>query len=228
MTKISEVDQVSRIARATDTHVELFDNGVSLGKVPVDSQGGWTKEASNLALGIHTYTAKAANGMPASEPWEIQVQQVQGDGENFDAVPDTILSRGQKIDLPTMTITFNGGDGLIGILPFNYGDAYDQPSEPERREGKALHMNINRQGGIQTVTLDLNGVYSKVSFWHSYIETRTSATFYDADGSSLGKILLTYSLDVPRQITFSGSNITKIVFVTSVNDATLLDYLKFE
>lgn len=225
MKKIDEVDQVSGIARATDTHVELFDNDVSLGKVPVDDEGGWTKAVSNLALGTHTYTAKAANGMGASEPWEIQVQS---DGENFDAVPDTILSRGQKIDLPTMTITFDGGDGLVGILPFNYGSAYHQPSVPERREGKALHMNINRQGGSQTVTLDLNGVYSKVSFWHSYIETRTSATFYDADGSSLGRMLLTYSLDVPRQITFSGSNIAKIVFVTSVNDATLLDYLKFE
>lgn len=226
MTKIYEVDQVGGTTGAMDTHVELFDNGVSLGKVPVDNQGGWTKAASNLALGPHIYTAKAANGMPASEPWEIQVQS---DGENFDAVPDTIISPGQKINLPTMTITFSAGRGTIGIMPFNYGYAYSHfPALPGRREGQALQMNVSRVGDSQTVTLDLNGVYSKVSFWHSYIETRTSATFYNADGSGLGKVLLTYSLDVPRQITFSGSNITKIVFVTSVNDGTLLDYFKFE
>lgn len=225
MTKIYEVDQVSGIARATDTHVELFDNGVSLGKVPVDDEGGWTKAVSNLALGTHTYTAKAANGMAASEPWEIQVQS---DGENFDAVPDTVLSRGQKIDLPTMTITFDGGDGQAGILPFNYGGlAY--PPLPGQREGKTLHMNLQNTGEIQVVKIDFKNTYSKLSFWSSYVKVKVEVICSAADHSYVEGIDLPISSgSEARQSTFSGSNISRVVFTTYFQNWIVLDYFHFE
>lgn len=228
MTKIYEVDQVSRIGPATGRYVELYDHDVSLGQVSVDDDGSWTKAVSNLALGTHTYTAKAANGMPASEPWEIQVQQVQGGGENFDAVPDTVLTRGQKIDMPSMTITFSQGDGRVAILPFDYGDASNFPPLPGRREGKTLHMNLNAIGEDQVVTLDFNRSYSRLSFWSSYADYESSATFYGADGSRLGGISLPVSGSEARQSTFAGSNIRRVVFLPQNGDWIVLDHFQFE
>jgi len=42
--------------------VEVFDNNLAKGKVAVDPTGSWTFSLTNLSVGLHSITAKAASG----------------------------------------------------------------------------------------------------------------------------------------------------------------------
>jgi hypothetical protein len=47
--------------------VEVFDSNLAKGRVAVDPTGNWTFSLTNLSVGLHSITAKAAGG-EASQP----------------------------------------------------------------------------------------------------------------------------------------------------------------
>lgn len=209
--------------------VELFDNGSSLGWVPV-ADGLWEKNMSGLGVGKHTFIAKSVDGRAVSEPWVIWAGPLRG-AENFDLLPSTIISVGQTIDSPTMTIRFVDGDGQVGIQPWNYYTAHGYPEIPGRREGQMLHMNLAYVGvgSRQIINLELKGACSRVSFWDSYSSPSVVyVSFYDINGSLLGGNYLPGSETSAVQTVFSGKDINKISFETRSQDWFALDFFTFE
>jgi hypothetical protein len=58
--------------------VQIFDGTTSLATVNVNASGVWTYTASKLALGSHSFTAKALYGtQPVSAAWTVKVEAVR-------------------------------------------------------------------------------------------------------------------------------------------------------
>lgn len=209
-----------------DAQVELFDNGVSLGFVPVSGRV-WEKNVSGLEEGAHSFIAKTADGTTVSDPWALQVERALAGVENFDSLPDTMISVGQSIETPMMTITFLEGVGNVGILPA--GTNY-----PGKIEKQTLNFHAKFTGGNpkppgQTVSVKLRGSCSKVSFWCRATNERDhQVSFYNHEGSPLGIVVLPPESPYVTESTFSAVGIREIVFKTARADWFLVDTFTFE
>ncbi len=207
-----------------NAQVELFDNGVSLGLAPVIGSG-WQTALSGLQEGRHVLTAKSTDGTIVSNSWAFQVERKLAGVENFDSLPDTILSVGQSIETPMMTINFLEGEGSVGIKPPDY-------YYPGKIERQALQLHLGDHGGDpkppgQTVSMRLNGSCTSVSFWCSSLNERDhEISFYNLEGSLLGMVDLPANMGLLER-TFTALGIREIVFKTARPDWFLVDTFTF-
>ncbi|RZI72779.1 MAG: hypothetical protein EOP13_14010 [Pseudomonas sp.] len=210
-----------------DAQVELFDNGVSLGFVPV-SGGVWEKNVSGLEEGAHSFIAKTADGTTVSDPWALQVERALVGVENFDSLPDTMISVGQSIVTPMMVITFLEGEGNVAVKPVG------ELPLPGKIARQVLHLHIGYYGWEpkppgQTISMKLGGSCSKVSFWYRGTnEGDHQISFYNVAGLLLGTIGLLSSTGTGAESTFSAVGIREIVFKTARADWFLVDTFTFE
>jgi len=91
-----------------DQQVEIFDGSTSEGPAAVDASGSWSLTVSRLAVGGHSFSAKARYGSnPASTPWVINVGQ--------EIVPNITRVVDSKGEVPNGGSTSDTGFTLVGI-----------------------------------------------------------------------------------------------------------------
>ncbi|WP_177434742.1 MULTISPECIES: hypothetical protein [unclassified Pseudomonas] len=140
--------------------------------------------------------------------------------ENFDNKPTQYITVGQRIELPSMTITFISGSGKIGI-----DGTLTHPTLPGKRSGQLLHLAAGWPP--QRCRIDLKSAYSKVSFWHTWTTTdKTTAFFYNTAGQLLGEEKFTQSRHDAHLVEFSAIGITRIEILNE-SDHIALDYFSF-
>jgi hypothetical protein len=143
--------------------------------------------------------------------------------ENFDDQPTKLITVGQKIELPSMVITFLSGLGIVGIAVI----VPPYPVLPGKRDRQLLHINYGNGGEDQRVRLDFKSSYSKVSFWHTWVERETTAFYYNSIGQLLGQKTLSLSRGDAHLLEFSAFGITRIEIYMKGNDWSALDHFSF-
>jgi hypothetical protein len=143
--------------------------------------------------------------------------------ENFDDKPTQLITSGQRIELPSMAITFLSGSGNMGIQPLSTAPG-NYPALPGKRAGQLLNLCYQHQG-VQRCRLDLRSACSKVSFWHTWVDTSPlTAFYYNASNQLLGQRVFSQSLTDAHMIEFSANGITRIEIQTSAADWIGLDH----
>ncbi|MFJ2710051.1 hypothetical protein ACIOZM_04105 [Pseudomonas sp. NPDC087346] len=146
--------------------------------------------------------------------------------ENFDNQVTQYARQGESMDLPSMLITYVSGEGRIGI----FGEINGHPTIPGRRSGKFLNTGEDR--GFTTdqhIRIDLKSTYSRISFWHSYINTTyITLKFHGKDDTPIGsQIILGQSTSTtPFFFQYEASGITRIDFIHPW-DWYALDFFEF-
>ena len=141
--------------------------------------------------------------------------------ENFDDTPNQLITVGQRIELPSMTITFISGGGQMGVL------RHESPPVPGKISGQVLQLGY-RYPNPQRCRIDLKSTYSKVSFWqHGTEYENTTASFYNTAGQPLGERTFTLSRSDAHLVEFSAIGITRIEILINVFDWIVLDHFSF-
>jgi hypothetical protein len=143
--------------------------------------------------------------------------------ENFDGQPQTLITAGQSISIPSMIITFASGANTMGIHTYRFPIA-------GMLAGPAITTNHNSEApSKQTIRLSLRAGYSRVRFAYTYQIQPVEIFFLDAT-SILGKQDLPLnSRNRHTWIDFSapaGKKVTTIDIVS--RDYSYLDFFEFE
>jgi hypothetical protein len=167
-------------------------------------------ETSAVTFPMRTYTIKATPKILS---------------EDFDNKPTQLITVGQRIDLPSMTITFLSGTGIIGIASLATGSIY--PALPGKRAGQLLHMRHMNSGQNQRIRLDLKSSYHKVSFWHTWSDATVTVYYYNSANLLLDSKLLTPSHADTHFLEFQANDITRLEFHSPM-DWIAIDHFSFE
>jgi hypothetical protein len=165
-------------------------------------------ENSPVTFPLRTYTIKAIPKILS---------------EDFDNTPTQFITEGQRIDLPSMTITFLSGTGTIAIAP----TGPDYPALPGKRAGQSLHFNYGHSQGHQRIRLDLKSSYHKVSFWQTWNDTNTTVYYYNSDNRLLDSKTLTLSNRDAHLLEYQANDITRLEFQAPI-DWMAIDHFSFE
>lgn len=146
--------------------------------------------------------------------------------EDFDDKPTQFITAGQRIELPSMVITLLSGSGTMGIASLS-GTPGNYPVLPGKRAGQLLNLCYRTQG-VQRCRLDLRSAFSKVSFYHTWVNTSPlTAFFYNASNNLLGHRVFSESWQDAHPIEFSANGITRIEIQTTSIDWIGLDHFEF-
>ncbi|AZF27804.1 hypothetical protein [Pseudomonas sp. R2-60-08W] len=142
--------------------------------------------------------------------------------ENFTGQATKLISAGQSISIPTMTIAFISGPGQAGISP------YSSPV-PGMLEGQAL-VTANRvaqTSSPQLLRLTLTFNCKRVRFAYTGKNYPTMITFYSPEGGYLGAVSLNGpSLNGWVDFSATGSSIIGRIDISS-SDWTYWDFFTF-
>ena len=121
--------------------LEIFEDGVSLGKVTVGADGGWTLNVPSPAAGAHTYTVRGADGAELGRVPVTLAAAAAGTG-NCPKAFSLSIPDGQTVAEPfrfggqgsgrSYTVTVTRGDHTIGskVLPLDGTCGYSYTSKP--------------------------------------------------------------------------------------------------
>lgn len=206
--------------------VEIFDGGASKGKALVNATTGkWELEVKDLSLTVHNFKARALYGTGVeSAVWTLTVRAPVL-SENFDGQPQSSITIGQSISIPSMTITLTSGAGTTGIRNYN-------AHIPGMLAGTAIVTNENVHNPDplrpQLITLSLKSAYSRVRFAYTYQDKAAEISFSDNSGTVGSRNLPADASNGHKWIDFSapaGRKITSIQIVS--RDFSYLDYFQF-
>jgi hypothetical protein len=210
---------------AKGQNVEIFDGDTSKGPATADpTTGVWTLLVSGLAVAAHSFKAKALYGPGEESASRTLTVTAPVLSENFDGQPNSFITMGQSISIPSMTITLTSGAGIAGIRTHGAAEI------PGMQTGPAIVTNADdvSQSGQQLITLSLKSAYSRVRFAYTHQERSVEIIFSDNAGNvgsknlpeviSLGHTWIDFSAP-------SGRKITSIQIVS--RDWSYLDYFQF-
>ncbi|WP_341959494.1 hypothetical protein [Pseudomonas sp. RC10] len=126
-------NRVTVSGRASSNHqIELLDGGDSKGLASTDSNGNWSREASGLALGGRSLTAKGYYAdNPVSSAWTFTVKELtvptltsvrDSKGEVGDTTTDTTVTASGKAAANEQVEVFDGGDSKGKVSVNGNGD----------------------------------------------------------------------------------------------------------
>nr|WP_258014186.1 Ig-like domain-containing protein [Pseudomonas asplenii] len=175
--------------------VEIFDGAFSKGPATADpTTGVWTLLVSALAVGAHSFTAKALYGTGAeSATWSLSVINPVF-SEDFESVFRMFF----PYEVPSGKLTMIGGDENTKIFNPN-----NNPSIPKKIEGKLLSISHYNN---PEVNYEFNIAYSSISFWiynPAFSPQSIRFIIYDSQEAILES----------RPITLPGRTLEQMVFV---------------
>ncbi|MHA3739335.1 hypothetical protein ACXR0M_27220, partial [Pseudomonas sp. Eth.TT006] len=195
--------------------VEILDNGASKGRATSDNRGNWSFSVSRLS-GSHSFIAKALYGSNKASPARTFTVQALLT-ENFDSQPKRVITQGQTIDIPSMSISIVSGGGEAAIAPLSDGNyaGIVFPPVPGCRSGQLLHMTYAHKGDFQRIRMDFKSAYSKIGFWHTWgVSNNNEVFYYNAAGQLLGRVTLAISGENVAYQEFSAEGIARIEIST--------------
>ncbi|MGY2442763.1 hypothetical protein [Pseudomonas sp. SDO52101_S400] len=148
--------------------------------------------------------------------------------EDFDKYPESTIAEGESLTLDGMKLIHLSGESPMGIASLEKIPG-DFPPIPGRREGKLLTFCIGKNLGPQRARLDfLNATYSKVSFYHSWINNNgvVEVHYYNSNGTLLGSVPLGTSLGDAVLVELSGKDIARLDINMSSHEWFGIDFVK--
>jgi hypothetical protein len=143
--------------------------------------------------------------------------------EDFEATPTQIITQGQKIELPSMTITLISGSGSAGIAPVrNNAGGFPVSGVVE---GNVLHMCYSESGGAQHLRIDFKSTHSIVHFGLAWANTETSVITYNSKYQVIEQRIMDHK-DIVRS--FPGPDISRIEIKTPSMDWIGMDFFTLE
>lgn len=146
--------------------------------------------------------------------------------ENFDSHYSRFISLGQTISLPSMTIRFLGGNGIMGINSINTILTGPYPPVHNQSAAQVLEMHTNASGTSQYMQLEFNWGYSSVEFYYRFVQSNgILVNFLRKDKTRLSYQYLANSPG-PHRVFFSTSDndIWYVEIITSVWDLITFDH----
>ena len=103
--------------------ITLFDKGVQVGTTTTDATGKWSFAANNLAIGQHSYVAKASDGTIVSQAWTITTNQALafGSSHKMNVTNYIIVQAKPPLDVPSQAKYIRQATG--GTPPYTYSSA---------------------------------------------------------------------------------------------------------
>lgn len=147
--------------------LEVFQDGTSLGKVTVGSDGTWSKNVPSPAAGAHTYSVKGPDG---TELGNVATTVAAATGNAADCTKDyalTSITDGQTVTEPFLfggegkgkgyTVTVKRGDRTIGTkdLPLDGACGWNYQSKPGKGQITYEVRPIGDGGSAPLSTINL-------------------------------------------------------------------------
>ncbi|OYQ28876.1 hypothetical protein B7L09_02495 [Pseudomonas mandelii] len=181
--------------------VQVLDGITPKGQSTADTTTGiWTLTDTGLALGPHSFTAKALYGSePTSAARTFEIKPFI-DFEDFQSLAsDFIPINGTPLETPAIFLSVVQADSYALI------ERFPNDSLPGKLEGQCI------QGLNARVRLELKAPVSQVSFWHWVAQC--TAVIYGVGGEVLGEEALESSQSVKKStFTFSGIKRIELIF----------------
>ena len=219
-----------RIRATGKTTWDSDERDVQTGVTPIFTlPAHWIAENQGIDTLINYSVYKSGSGQRLMFSKVLRVRVGESTpvlSENFDDKPTQLITQGQRIEFPSMAITFLSGIGKMGIVALSTTPG-SYPVLPGKRAGHLLNICYQDQGA-QRCRLDLRSAYSKVSFWHTWVNTSPiTAFYYNAANQLLGQSQFSQSWQDAHLLEFAATGITRIEIQTSAPDWIGLDHFLF-
>ncbi len=188
---------------APNQQVELFDDPAFIGTLPVDANGSWRFQASNVGLKTYRIFAKGLYGShPESAVWIFTVRELASGTEDFESLTQHVYLYYQvRVPLPSglsaiSTTTLDNPQDLWAYLSY-------QPTATPGQKGTLMVGCTTTYGN--TVELEFGGLIRRLRFsYYFYQLSPVNAVMRFWDES--GRLIDTYPLNVgdhqPVEVTF--------------------------
>jgi hypothetical protein len=150
--------------------VEIFDGATSKGQATAHATyGSWTLTADNLAVGEHSFTAKALYGSgETSKPYEIKV--LDSDIEDFENCAPGVLPQNTPYSTPLITLTWPlPNDQIVArILGTTPGNKLLELKSNEDVLGQIkVQVELNNHRPCSMIQMLNSGASGEVDFYNS-------------------------------------------------------------